>query len=487
LPLLLKPSIQSLINTLPFEIFQRLIAVRRLRCVMAAVVIAAPVTLARAQAVAAPAAAPPPEAAPEPAPSVSLQALLGLGDAWSVSTQVTFIEQGNSSFPAAYSGQNSFGPGSESEHTFSYSLFFGRKLWDNDTELFYDPEFFQGYGLSSTFGIAGFPNGEAVKAGFPNLHYNTSRLFIRHVFGFGGDKEKLDADQRQFADQEDVNRLVLSVGKVSANDFFDDNAYSHDPRSQFMNWALWESAAWDYPADIVGFIPGAVAEWNTANMTLHVGLFMEAKVANGLRLDYHINRAHGEIVQYDYRYERGKRHGTIRTFVYSNQARMGSYAEAAQQPYPEAIIPTRAYRSKTGFGSSWDQELTGDLGAFARLSWNDGTSESFNFTEVDRSLATGLSLKGSLWGRGSDTVGLAGVVNGISSDHRHYLEEGGNGLILGDGALSYRPEETLETYYAFQPWTWIQLSPDYQYIRNPGYNSARGPVSVFAIRAHLQF
>jgi high affinity Mn2+ porin len=408
------------------------------------------------------------------------------GSPWSIGTQATYIDQFHFSFPSAYEGPNSLGSGYDVEHTFSFSLFIGRRIWAGG-ELFYDPEIFQGFGLSHTFGIAGFPNGEAVKSGFPHLHYNTSRLMIRQMFGFGGGKEAIEADPRQLAGEEDVNRLVISVGKFSANDFFDDNAYSHDSRSQFMNWALWESAAWDYPADVVGFTAGAVAEWNSQNAAWHFGVFMEPTEINGPRLDYHIGKAIGQILQYDRRYEWNGRHGTIRSFVYWNQAHMGLYSAAAGQPYPENLDPTRAYRSKEGFGSSWDQELTEDIGVFVRVSWNDGRTDDFAFTEIDRSLAGGLSLNGKIWGRAPDTVGLALAVNGLSSDHRHYLENGGTGLILGDGMLSYAPEEIMEAYYNFKPWHWLQIGPDFQYVRNPGYNSARGPVPIYAFRAHVEF
>ncbi len=405
---------------------------------------------------------------------------------WSLHTQATYVYQGNGGFPAAYSGSNSFGPKADAEHTFSFSLFLDRALW-RGADLVYNPEVFQGHGLSATYGIAGFPNGEAVKSGFANLHYSTSRLFLRQVVGLGGEKEKIEDDQNQRAQAVDVDRLTFSLGKFSAGDFFDDNAYSHDPRTQFMNWSLWESAAWDYPADIVGFTAGFVAEWNTPRATLRYGIFMEPTVSNGPRLDPHVDRAYGQILQYDARYTSQGHPGTVRPFVYWNRAHMGGYAEAAAQPYPADITLTRAYRSKAGAGVSWDQELTSDLGVFARLSWDDGREESFAFTEIDRSVAAGLSLKGALWHRATDTVGLAGVVNGIAGDHQKYLEDGGTGLLLGDGGLSYAPERIVETYYALQPWKWLQVTADFQYVWNPGYNSARGPVPLYALRGHVQF
>lgn len=410
------------------------------------------------------------------------------GAPWTIHAQSTWIDQGHPSFNSPYEGPNSFTGESQSERTFSFSLFLGYRILAS-TELYVDPEAFQGHGLSSTLGMAGFPNGEGVKAAYPNLHYNTSRLFIRQTFGLGGEKEKVEDGPNQVAGNMDVDRITLSVGKFAAGDFFDDNTYSHDTRSQFMNWALWESAAWDYPADVVGYTAGFVAEWQTKDWTLHYGIFMEATVPNGARLDYHLADAHGQIVQYDRRYSVGELTGALRPFVFWNQARMGNYQDAVENPdITYALSESRAYRSKVGFGVSWDQQLTQDVGVFTRLSWDDGKTESFAFTEVDRSLAAGLSMGGSSWGRKDDVLGVAGIVNAIVPSHQAYLEAGGTeGLILGDGRLNYGPEEILETYYSIQVARWLKISPDFQYAVHPGYNRDRGPVTLYGLRAHVEF
>jgi len=409
-------------------------------------------------------------------------------DDWLLQTQSTWIDQAHPSFTSPYEGPNSLTGESQAERSFSFSLFTGYRLFPG-TEVYYDPEVFQGHGLSNTLGMAGYPSGEAVKAAFVNLRYNTSRLFIRQTFGLGGKTEKVEPGEQDVGGSYDVDRITLTLGKFASNDLFDDNAYSHSARSQFLNWALGESAAWDFPADALGYTGGFAAEWNTKNWALRYGIFMEPTVTNGMRLDYHLLAAHGQILEFDRNYESHGLTGTLRPFVYWNQAHMGNYADALALPdISDALSQSRAYRSKVGFGLSWDQELTQDLGAFARLSWDDGRTESFSFTEVDRSFATGLSLSGSRWGRKDDTLGLAGVINGIAPSHQAYLAAGGTeGLILGDGALSYGPEEILETYYSLQLVKWLWLSPDFQYADHPGYNRARGPVPIYAVRAHLEF
>jgi len=422
-----------------------------------------------------------------PPPSADTWSVLSDPGNWTVVQQETEIEQWDSSFNSPYAGQNSFLPGGEGERTFSLTIFLGRKLWSG-AELYYNPEILQGHGLSSTLGIAGFPNGEAVKAAFYQLHYNTSRLFIRQTIGLGGDTEKIEADENQFAETVDVDRLTFSIGKFSANDFFDDNAYSHDSRKQFMNWALWESAAWDYPADIIGYTCGFVAELNTKDWLLHYGIFLEPTVSNGATLQTDVAKAWAQVLEVDRRYSWDGHAGMIRPFLFWNRANMGNYDDslASASGVPD-ITATRAYRSKVGAGLSWDQELTTGLGAFARLSWDDGRTETWAFTEIDSSVAIGLSLQGIPWKRPDDVLGVAVVGSGLSSEHRAYLAAGGIGLDLGDGRLNYGLEQIGEVYYNVKVCKWLWMTPDFQYVDHPGFNRDRGPVPLYALRAHLEF
>ncbi len=407
--------------------------------------------------------------------------------AWSLHEQETLIDQWHPSFDAPYSGTNSFLAVPEDDRSFSFTLFLGRSLWKG-AELYFNPEVLQGHGLSSTLGIAAYPNGEAGKAAFANLHYNTSRLFLRQTIGLGGGTEKVEDDENQVAGARDANRLTLSAGKFSASDFFDDNAYSHDARGQFQNWALIDSAAWDFPADVLGYTAGFVAELELAGSALRYGAFMEPSQANGPTLDSRVLKAWGQIVQVDKSYTAGGRTGTLRAFAFWNRADMGSYRETLADPTADHdITRTRSYRSKVGFGASWDQEVAPGLGAFARLSWNDGRTETWAFTEIDSSFAVGLSLAGVRWHRPDDVFALAGVVNGLSGAHRDYLAAGGLGMILGDGRLNYGPEQVTELYYRVKLCPWLFITPDFQFVRNPGYNRDRGPVPVYAVRAHVAF
>ncbi|MFI5304841.1 MAG: carbohydrate porin, partial [Nitrospiria bacterium] len=128
-----------------------------------------------------------------------------------------------------------------------------------------------------------------------------------------------------------------------------------------------------------------------------------------------------------------------------------------------------------------------DLGFGLRLGWNDGATETWAFTEIDRSASITMSLKGTSWKRPVDTLGIGVVVNGLSQDHADYLAAGGYGFIIGDGHLSYDPEEIFETYYLWKPVPYLGISPDFQFVIHPAYNTDRGPVLIMAIRAHFKY
>jgi len=151
------------------------------------------------------------------------------------------------------------------------------------------------------------------------------------------------------------------------------------------------------------------------------------------------------------------------------------------------MLRTRAQRSKYGFYVNLEQAVTRDIGVFARASWNDGENEILSFTDVDRSVSGGVSIKGSRWGRSDDTVGLGAAINGLSGPHRAFLAAGGLGLLIGDGRLNYREEKLLEAYYAYKIDKSTTLTFDYQFFVDPAYNADRGPVSVFAARLHAEF
>ena len=419
-----------------------------------------------------------------PLPPVEKPAM-GQAPSWNWHVQNTDIVQGHPGFFSKYSGPNSLKDGSELKETVSLDLFAGARLW-RGAEAHVDGLVWQGFGISKTLGVDGFPNGEAFRLGTRIPNANFSRVFVRQTIGLGGQQEAVEDDQLQLAGKQDVSRLTLTVGRMSAKDIFDNNAYANDPRTQFMNWGLMANQAWDYPADSLGYMSGMAVELNEPKWALRWGLFQVPRISNGVALDSHFLDAWAMVLEAERRYSISEHPGAVRLLTYLNRAHMGSYEGALSVPGID-ITQTRSYRYKYGFGLNADQEIAKSVGLFARLGWSDGKNEAWMFSDVDYSGSFGVSLKGDHWHRPNDTFGLAGLFNGISSTHQRYLAAGGTGVLAGDGKLTYGWEKILESYYDFQIWKNVHGAVDYQFITDPAFNRDRGPVSVIAARLHWVF
>jgi high affinity Mn2+ porin len=194
------------------------------------------------------------------------------------------------------------------------------------------------------------------------------------------------------------------------------------------------------------------------------------------------------LVELETRYDLFSHPGKLRTIGWINSGFMGSYRETLDNPALNLdLAQTRRGRIKYGYVFNLEQSVTDSVGLFGRWSWNDGKTEIMSFADIDASLSGGVSIKGTSWGRSGDTIGIAGAVNALSADHRDFTAAGGLGILIGDGRLSYRPEQILEIYYAYAISKASALTFDYQYIVNPAYNADRGPLSIFSGRIRAEF
>ena len=409
---------------------------------------------------------------------------------WAVHGQVTVVDQGTFAFSSPYRGAQSLDPGTRARETVDATLFAGWRPW-RGAEIWVNPEIDQGFGLNGTFGVAGFPSAEAYKVGKSDPYLKLPRLFLRQTIDLGGEDQKVEADANQFAGHQTANRLVITIGKFSVGDVVDTNKYAHDPRGDFLNWTVVDTGTFDYAADAWAYSAGTAVEWYQGRWTTRLGAFNLSTEPNSQHLDWSFGQFQldGEIEE---RHDLAGHPGKIAVTAFMTRGRMGQYdhavalGEETGQPPSTALV--RDYRSRTGVSLNLEQELTGGLGLFARAGAAEGDAEPYEFTDVDRTGAVGLSLNGKAWGRADDTVGLAGVVNEISKAHIAYLAAGGVGILVGDGRLPHAgPEHIVETYYDAALNAWLALTLDGQVIVNPGYNKDRGPVPVLAARLHAHF
>lgn len=410
-----------------------------------------------------------------------------------ISGQANVIFQAHGSFPAKYSGPNSFRNKGE-QATSSVETLYTAWAPNHHTEILFHLEETTGGGLSDALGMAGFTDLDVVRNPELGPKPYVARAEFHHIFPLS--PENIEGERGPLGMLTDLpaRRVEVRVGKFSMVDFFDQNDIGSDSHYQFMNWTIDNNGAYDYAADTRGYTYGVEVEYQDRNWGLRFAESLMPKVANGIDLQWNLRKARAENIELELRPKLLRnRNTTIRLLSFVNHANMGVYRTAidnfltGKTPVPDITAHPFQTTVKYGFGANVQQSITPELRVFARFGWNEGQHESFAYTEADQTEEVGGDLKGNFWKRKLDKAGVAFVSNAISKVHQEYLALGGKGFLLGDGALNYGREQIVEGYYNLHVWRGIFAGPDLQHVINPGYNRDRGPVLVPGARVHLEF
>ena len=410
---------------------------------------------------------------------------------WNAKFQSTYVWQKDAAFHSPYSSVNSLSSDAHKSYSFTATAALGVRLWQG-SELYLNPEVSQGVAFSNLTGLGGFTNGELARTSGANPTFYRARFFLRQIWGLGGESEEIKSDANQLAGNVDKSRVVVTLGNISVLDIFDNNIYSHDPRTQFLNWSIMTHGAYDYAADARGYSWGAALEYDSDHWAIRAGRFIQPEEPNLLKLDPHIFEHYGDQIEIEHVHEIDGKPGKLKLLAFRNHTKMSRYQDALNLGASTATTPDLnqvrfSNQDKVGLGLNLEQEIYPDIGLFGRAMWADGKTETYAFTEIDHSLSGGLLIKGNSWKRADDTVGLAFAVNGLSNAHRRYLAVGGIGVFLGDGQLNYKSEDILEAFYNIKVARYAWVTLDLQHIQNPAYNADRGPVNFAGIRLHTEF
>jgi high affinity Mn2+ porin len=433
-------------------------------------------------------------------PRIPVVLLLSLGfrllaqqddERWNLYYQATSIGQYHGTFDSPYTGPLSLQDYPERDVSLTTTLFFGLRLSPH-LQFYFDPEIAGGRGFSSVDGLANPSNGELPRVATATPKPYIARLYLSYDFGFGSEKEHVESGENELGGDRPMVRYTITAGRFSLTDFFDNNSYTHDPRTQFMAWGVMYNGAWDYPADTRGYTWGWVHEFHTRNWSLRYASAAEPKNANGPRFDRQLFRDRGDVFEGERRYSLGGHAGTVRLLGFLNHTNSGSYADAIKLGEQTGTTPNvDAVRHvgtlKYGTGVNLEQEITHNTGFFVRLGWNDGKTQDFAFTAIDRLASSGVSVKGTRWKRKDDTVATSFTASGISGVHAVYLARGGLDFLIGDGRLDYAPEYVWESYYRARLFPGFFATFDLQHDTNLAFNHDRGPVWIESLRLHMEF
>ena len=99
---------------------------------------------------------------------------------WAIHGQGSLTWLLQPAFRSPYPGPQSLSPAANGRETTDVTLYAGFRPWPGG-EIWINPEVDQGFGLSNTFGVAGYPSGEAYKLGKAEPYFLKQRRYLRQT------------------------------------------------------------------------------------------------------------------------------------------------------------------------------------------------------------------------------------------------------------------------------------------------------------------
>ncbi|RJP25344.1 MAG: hypothetical protein C4520_02605 [Candidatus Abyssobacteria bacterium SURF_5] len=236
-------------------------------------------------------------------------------------------------------------------------------------------------------------------------------------------------------------RLTLVAGKLDMTNYFDTNEVANDERYEFLNSALVNSIAVEFPDNG----PGAVA-------TAYPADWVEMAAGWGKSEWEDLDRDGFGIAQLHFKPLLLGRPGNYRFYAWLNHSDKPDFSSGNSD-------------DGWGAGISFDQAITDYLTAFLRFGFEDD-----DVYEVEKAWSAGFELAGQKWGREGDVAGVA-------------LAQ----ALINDDVEPDDTETLVEAYYSIALNEWLRLSPDIQLISNPGGNDDNDTIIILGTRAQVDF
>lgn len=291
--------------------------------------------------------------------------------------------------------------------------------------------------------------------------------------GYNADLESFDDDQvhlTQFYYEHNFSdRVFVTVGQLDPTGYFDANDLANDERAQFLANVFVNNPTieWGGSADFYG--PGVRATWfPVEDFDLTIGVFE----GNGDYADSFDNPF--VMVEANLSLDLFGRGGNYRVYYWNRQGRDG---------ITDAATPTDAgllEAGNQGVGVSLDQGLTDNIAV-----WFRGGVQREKVAQFDRFVGFGANLSGAVFGRPRDHAGFGYAATFMGKDYEEYLK-------TSTPSFSAEAEHYMEAYYSYAAGnatdsTGLHITPDLQYIINPGGDNDASNVFLYGVRMQVYF
>jgi carbohydrate-selective porin OprB len=312
-----------------------------------------------------------------------------------------------------------------------------------------------------------------LEGGWPDTE-GTDGLSVGSAFGVNADaggNDNILVKQLFYEGPIFHESLSLMIGKIDFTGIFDRNAYADDETSQFLNAAFVDNPTIPFPA----YSLGVVLNWDLTDSWYIIGGIADAQAdgrETGFRTTFH---------KEDYFFY-ALETGLTPEFNSANGALLGAYRigfwnDPQRKANTDRADAGKSYHDDVGVYFSADQMLVKEitdpedgqgLGAFLRYGYAPSKRN-----DITNFWSAGFQYQGLLDGRDDDVLGV-GYAQGF----------------FADTAAATYPEDNegvVEAYYNAQVTPWLNISPNLQYVINPGGSNSASDAVVLGLRMQWIF
>lgn len=266
------------------------------------------------------------------------------------------------------------------------------------------------------------------------------------------------------------HRVSLMVGYLDYQTIVDRNAYANSEDKQFMNQSLDNNPLVPLKIGMGAALTIRPVTWYT--LILGVADGEAVPYSGGISKAFHGPAWFTGYLENDFTVKLPSPRGPL-----PGNYRLGFLYD----PVPRARFPRGKYdqdlRDDVGFYASLDQmvyrenaETEQGLGVFLRFAYRSPESN-----RIARFWSGGLSYRGLVPGRDADELGLGFSLERSGDPYRKRINR------------EFTDETVYELYYAIQVTKWLVVTPDLQYVDNPGATGTISHALVGGFRVRVSF
>lgn len=291
--------------------------------------------------------------------------------------------------------------------------------------------------------------------------------------GPNNDIESFNNDQLHIAqfyyEHNIMPNLTASIGQLDPTVYFDANLFANNERVQFLANEFANNPAIEFGGTQDFYGPGARITYGPAE---EIGITLGAFEGDGDYVDMFSNPF--VMAEVDFRLKLLDKAGNYRFYYWSRQGR----PDLTNVANPNDASLRKA--ENNGAGLSIDQAITETFGIWLRAG-----VQSEKVAQFDKHVSVGVNTSGEIFGRPNDAIGFGYGATFIGKDYENYKKK-------SSPAFSSDTEHYMEIYYNVaineaQQYRGFHISPDIQYIINPGGDAHADKLFIYGIRLQAFF